>query len=293
MVDSRVNRFFTSAFSNAVFILLGIACVAPIVLIISISLSDNGLIIREGYSFWPKGFTYEAFEYIFKDSSPILNAYKVTGFVTAVGSAISLVLTTFIAYPISRVEYKFTRWISFAVFFTMLFSGGLVPTYILTTKYLGLNDNIWVLILPYLITPWYVMLMKAFFIGIPNEIIEAAVIDGASEFRILFKIVMPLAKPALASIGLFIILKYYNDWWLSMLYINDSAKVSLQYFLYRVLSSIEEAQKNMSILETGTVFPQESARMAMAVLVVVPIIAVFPFLQKYFVRGITIGSVKG
>jgi putative aldouronate transport system permease protein len=293
MVESKASRVMSASFSNFIFILLGLACVAPVLLLISISFSDNGLIIRDGYSFWPKGFNLEAYAYVLKDPTSILNAYKVTGFVTVAGSIAGLILTTFIAYPLSRTEYKFTKWISFAVFFTMLFSGGLVPTYILMTKYLNLNDNILVLILPYLITPWYVMLMKSFFMGIPNEIIEAAVIDGAGEFRILFRIVMPLSKPALASIGLFIILKYYNDWWLSMLYINDSSKVSLQYFLYRVLASIEEAQKNLSIFEAGTVFPQESARMAMAVMVVVPVIIVFPFLQKYFVRGITIGSVKG
>ena len=293
MVESRLSRISNKIVSNSVFIILAFACVAPLILLISISFSENGLIIKNGYSFFPQGFNLEAYKFLLRDVSAIGNAYKVTAFVTTVGSVVALIMTVFLAYPISRQEFKYGRVISFLVFFTLLFNGGLVPSYILTTRYLNLGNTIWVLILPYLVTPWYVMLMKAFFVGIPNEIIEAAVIDGAGEFRILFKIVMPLSKPALASIGLFIILKYYNDWWLSMLYINDSDKVSLQYFLYRVLSSIEEAQNNKSIFEVGKTFPQESVRMAMAVFVIVPIIAIFPFLQKYFVKGITIGSVKG
>lgn len=293
MVQNKKSLFFTTVASNFPFIVLSIVCIAPILLLISISLSDNSIIITEGYSFVPQGFNLEAYKYILKDPWQIINAYKVTIIVTTVGSITSLLLTILLAYPISRTEFKISRVISFMVFFTMLFSGGLVPSYILITRYLKLGNTLWALILPLLVTPWFVILMKAFFINIPNEIIEAATIDGASEFRILFNIIVPLSKPALATIGLFIILRYFNDWTLSMLYIEDSNKISLQYFLYRTLNNIEEAQKNRSFMEAGQIFPQEPVRMTMAVLTIIPIMIVFPFLQQYFVKGITIGSVKG
>lgn len=293
MIERKFTKYGTGLICNLVFILLSVVCIAPIILLISISLSDNGLIVNNGYSFLPQRANLEAYRYILKDSWKIVNAYKISLIVTTVGTVIALLCTVMLAYPISRKDFKLNRITAFLVFFTMLFSGGLVPTYIMITRYLHLGNSIWVLILPYLVTPWYVILMKSFFTDIPNEIIEAASIDGASEFRILFNIVIPLAKPALATVGLFIILQYFNDWQLSMLYIDDSSKISLQYFLYKTLNNIEEAQNNRSIFEADMIFPQEPVRMAMAVLVIIPIMVVFPFLQKYFVKGITLGSVKG
>ena len=293
MIETKVPRYLFKGFWHAIFILLAVACIAPIILLISISFSDNGEIVRNGYSFWPQNFNLEAYQYILKDSWKIVNAYKITIFVTVVGTVMALLCTILLAYPISRKEFRFRKGVSFAVFFTMLFNGGLVPTYILITRYLNLTDNIWVLILPGLVSPWNVILMKSFFTDIPNEIIEAATIDGASEKKTLFSIVLPISKPALATIGLFIILQYFNDWQGSMLYMNDSSKISLQYFLYKTLNNIQEAQSNTAVFEADRVFPQEPVRMAMAVLVITPVMIVFPFLQKYFVKGITLGSVKG
>lgn len=293
MIESKASKYVFKAICHLLFIILSVACIAPIILLVSISLSDNGMIVQNGYSFLPQGFNWGAYEYIMQDSWKVVNAYKITLIVTVAGTALGLLCTILIAYPISRRDYRFRRGISFVVFFTMLFNGGLVPTYIFITRSLHLTDSLWVLILPGLVTPWYVILMKSFFADIPTEITEAATIDGANEFTILFRVVLPLAKPALATVGLFIILQYFNDWQSSMLYINDSDKISLQYFLYKTLNNIEEARNNRMYFEVDLVFPEEPVRMAMAVLVIAPIMIVFPFLQKYFVKGITLGSVKG
>lgn len=293
MIKNRLLKKISNTGCNFVLITFSVLCIIPLILVLSISLSDNAQIISDGYSFIPRGFNVEAYKYIMKDSWSIVNAYKTTIIVTVSGTIVGLLSTVMIAYPISRRDYALRGVVSFAVFFTMLFNGGLVPTYILMTRYLNLSDNLLALILPGLVVPWNVILFKSFLMDIPTEITEAATIDGANEFSILFKIIMPLSKPALATVGLFIILQYFNDWQGSMLYMTDSSKISLQYFLYKTLNNIEEARKNRMFFEADMVFPQEPVRMAMAVLAIFPIIVVFPFLQKYFVKGITLGSVKG
>ena len=178
----------------------------------------------------------------------------------------------------------------------MLFSGGLVPTYILITQYLHLNDTIWVYILPGLISPWYVFMIRTFFKNIPGEIIEAVMLDGASEFTIYSKIVVPLSKPVLATVALFMFLANWNDWYNSMLYINDESLISLQYLLQRIMQNItllQENSMNMSSFLDDIKIPSETVRMAMAVVVAGPALLIFPFFQKYFVQGLTIGGVKG
>lgn len=293
MIQNKRSRLAGSILSNAAFLLLSVACVAPIILLISISLSDNGEILSSGYSFLPKGFNLEAYTYLLKDSAKLVQAYKITIISTFFGTLGSMLCTILLAYVTSRENYVYKNIVSFMIFFSMLFSAGMVPSYIWITKYLHLRNNLLVLIIPGFVQAWYIILMRSFFYSIPDEITEAAIIDGCSEWKILFQIVLPLSKPALATVGLFTILNYFNDWQTSMLYMDDTSKISVQYFLYKTLNNISEAQSNNMFFEVGQVFPQEPVRMAMAVITILPIIVIFPFLQKYFVKGITIGAVKG
>lgn len=292
MIENSKSRVIGKLFANLIFILLSLSCLLPIILIISVSFSDNGEILKNGYSFLPRGFNLDAYEYLMKDSTKLVNAYKITLIATGGGTLVSMLSTIMLAYVTSRKDYKYKNIISFLIAFTMLFNAGLVPSYIWITKYLHLRNNLLVLILPGAITAWYVILLRSFFLGLPDEIFEAAEIDGSSEWSSLFRIAIPLSKPALATVGLFIILGYFNSWQDSMLYMS-SDRISVQYFLYKTMNNIQEAQSGNSFLDATQVFPQEPVRMAMAVVAMMPIIIIFPFLQKYFVKGITLGSVKG
>ena len=279
-----------------VFILFSLACIIPLVSIISISLSNETDIIKNGYSLFPRVFDISAYAYILYKPIQIINAFKVSIIVSILGTFISLIVTAGIAYTLSRHDYKFKNPLSFYVFFTMMFNGGLVPTYILLSNYLHLKNTIWVLILPYLAAPWFILLLRSFMQKIPYDIIESCMMDGASEFRIFFQIILPLAKPGLATIALFTILQYWNDWWLSLLYIEKESLVPLQYMLYRMMNNITFLTSSSNQMPPGlsnAVIPSESARMAMAILAAGPMLAVFPFFQQYFVRGLTVGAVKG
>ena len=286
------NRIMGKFFSHLVFIILSALCLMPILLLLSVSLSDNGEILKNGYSLFPRGMNIDAYVYLSKDLSKIMRAYGITFISTFFGFAGGLICTIMLAYSMSRKEFTYRKAVTLTVLFTMLFHAGLFPSYIWITKYLNLKNNILVMIIPGFVTAWYVMLMKSFFEAIPEEIIEAAIVDGCNNMRILFRIVIPLSKPAIATVSLFIILKYFNDWQTSMLYM-DSSKVSIQYFLYKTMNNLSEAQNSTIGFSSYEDFPQEPVRMAIAVITVFPIIVLFPFLQKYFVRGITIGAVKG
>ncbi len=281
------GRFFVHVLLS----LIGIGCVIPMILVISISLSDERQVALQGYSLWPVGFTTFAYEYILQQPGQILQAYGVTIFITIFGTIGGLLLCSMLGYAISRKDYKFGKIISFYVFFTLLFSGGMVPFYILVTRYLGLKDNIFVLILPYMVTAWYVLILRTSFAQLPVELLDAARIDGAGEWRIFFQIVLPLSKPVLATIGLFFILRFWNDWFLALLFINTPTLYPLQYLLYVLMANINFLASNPQT--TGMPIPSQSARMAMAVLAFGPALFSFLYLQKYFVRGITIGGLKG
>ena len=258
-------------------------------------MSSSDAIYQYGYSLFPKEINFDAYQYLFQDSTQIVQSYWVTIRVVVIGGIASLLLTAMIAYPLSREHYKLKNQVSFIVFFTMLFNGGLVPWYILITNYLHLKDTIWVLILPYLISAWNVILMRTFFKSIPNEVLEAAEIDGANELQIFIKMVLPMSKPGLATIGLLTALRYWNDWWLGMLFIEKDELIPLQYLLYRLMTNIEEL-KNDALQGAATAvmdLPTEPARMAMAVIAAGPMLLIFPFFQKYFVKGLTVGAVKG
>ena len=281
---------------NIMFIILAAAIVFPFILLVIISISNEKDIIRYGYSIIPKNIDFAAYKYVFKNPTSVINAYKVTTIVSVAYMVLSTTLMAMVAYPLSRRTFKGKMFVSFYLYFTMLFGGGLVPSYILITQYYHLGDSLWVYILPHLISPWYVFMMRSFFQEVPNEMIESAYIDGAGEYRIFAQIIVPLSKPVIATVALFQFLGKWNDWNTALLYINDETKISLQYLLQRILQNMQAMQQmesNLTSFVNATEIPSETARMAMAVVVAGPALVVFPFFQKYFVKGLTVGGVKG
>ena len=228
---------------HTVLLLFAALCIIPFIAVLSISFSSEMDIAKQGYSLLPRNFSTTAYEFILKNPITILRSYGVTIGVCVVGTGISLLLTSLCAYPLSRRDFRFRGPISFYVFFTMLFSGGLVPSYIWVTNSLHLGDSFWVLFLPTAVSAWYLLLMRTFFQSIPFEIIESATIDGASEWRIYRSMILPLSKPALATVGLFTVLGYWNDWFYGLLYIENQNLVTLQYMLYRIMGNIQELQR--------------------------------------------------
>ncbi len=290
MLKKRSHQGLLIAF----FIILSFIVIFPFWLLVSASLSDSKTLASSGYQIWPSPFDFTAYKYVFMNPTQIFRAYILTFIFSVATMVLSVLLMSMVAYPLSRNGLRGKKAINFYLYFTMLFSGGLVPTYILIAKMLHLNDTIWVYILPSLISPWYVFMIRTFFRGIPNEIIESATIDGASEYRIFLTMILPLSKPVLATVALFMFLNKWNDWYTALIYISKSNLYSLQYLLQKIMEDIKILKENnalaMNIMED---IPTENVRMAMAVVVAGPALIVFPFFQKYFVKGLTVGSVKG
>lgn len=278
---------------NIVMILLCIAFVAPLLLVLTTSLTSDEDIIKYGYSFIPKHIDFSAYRYVLSNADALVRAYGVTFAFSTISMISSLLLMAMVAYPLSRNITPGRRFISMFLYFTMLFNGGLVPTYILITKYLHLGNNFLVYILPGMISPWYVFMMRTNFQGLPSAIVESAYLDGASEYTIFFKFILPLSKPVLATIALFVFLARWNDWYTCMLYIDDDNLTSLQYLLQKIVLEMQMLQNPDYASSAVTDIPGEAVRMALAVFVAGPALFVFPFFQKYFVKGMTVGSVKG
>jgi putative aldouronate transport system permease protein len=294
---NQVKKHFS--ISHFVYILIlsifCLCCIVPILYIISISFSDENQLALYGYKLIPKVFSDYAYKYVLANPQQIISSYSITIMVTVIGTVLSLIITSMLAYTMARKDFKMAGYISFAVFFTMIFNIGLVPWYILIVKYYHINDTLLCLILPYIIVPWNVFLMKGFFNDFPITLIEAAKIDGSTELNTFFKIVVPISKPAFATVGLFIAFMYWNDWWLGMLFIENQALEPIQLMLYQIMNNL---QFLTSIQTTGvsidlSKLPTETARMAICVFASGPMLFVFPFFQKYFVKGLTIGSIKG
>ncbi len=270
-------------------------CVIPFLVAISASFSDERTLLREGYSLLPKAFTLQAYNMLFQ-TDQIYDSYKVSIFVAVVGTLLSMIVTAMMAYPLSVQKVRYRGKISFFVYFTMLFSGGLVPTYMLIAKYLNMRDTIWVLILPVLVNPWNLFLLRNFFAAIPAELHESARIDGANDVRILWQIILPVSLPALATVSLFYLVAYWNQWFNAMLYIEDTSLYPLQYLIMRMLRNIE-LLKQMSSQAGFAVdmssLPSTTTKMATAIVTIGPIILAYPFAQKYFTSGLIVGSVKG
>ncbi|MNW23644.1 Trehalose transport system permease protein SugB [compost metagenome] len=273
-----------------------VVCLLPFLFILSASFTSNESIIRDGFHLIPKEFSMEGYRTVFTFPEEVLRAYGVTVFTTVVGTTLGLFFMTMAGYVLARKDFKYRNSLSFYIYFTTLFGGGLVPWYILLTKYLGLLDSYAVLIFPGLMTPFLIILMKNFIrSSMPDELFDSAKIDGAGDFKIYCKIVLPLSTPGIATIGLFLALAYWNDWFLSSLFINDPHKYQLQYYLYNVVNSMQFiAQMGAGTgVSLSTDMPTESTKMAMAIVVTGPILLLYPFVQRYFVKGLTIGAVKG
>ncbi len=275
--------------------LLCVAFIGPILMVLSASFSSESDILKYGYELFPRKIDLSAYKYVFKNPKMILDAYKVTIIYSFSSMALSTLLQAMVAYPLSRRGLKGKSFLAFYLYFTCLFSGGLIPTYILNTQYLHLNDTMWIYILPGLIAPFNVFMMRSFFQDVPYEITESAIIDGASEYTIFFRFMLPLSKPVLATVSLLTFLGKWNDWYTSLLYIDDQTLVSLQYMLQRILNNIQILKNSsMNAIDIAAIdIPGETARMAMAVIAAGPALVIFPFFQKYFVKGLTVGSVKG
>ncbi|KZE78561.1 sugar ABC transporter permease [Paenibacillus elgii] len=276
---------------------LAIACVFPFVFVTIISFTDEGTLARNGYRIIPEKWSLEAYRYVFKAGDQLLRSYGVTIAVTVIGTLLSMIMIALFAYAISRKSFKYRNFFSFFAFFTMLFNGGLVPTYIVVTQLLGLKDSIWGLILPLAVNAFYIMIMRTFFsTSVPDAIIESGKIDGAGEFGIFFRLVLPLSLPGLATIGLFSTLGYWNDWFNALLYIDKPSLVPLQSMLMRIETSMQFILQNTSNPSMGVAvlqsLPQDTSRMAMVVLATGPIVFAYPFFQRYFIQGLTVGAVK-
>ena len=284
----------TNIIANIILAVSAIACVFPFIFVIIISLTSEQSLLEHGYSIFPKEWSLDAYKYLLQSGGALAQSYMVTIVVTILGTIINVSMVSSYAYAISRKGFKYRRQFTFLVFFTMLFGGGMVPSYIVMTQVLGLKNTIWALILPLAFNSFNIIVMRTFFQkSVPDSIIESARIDGASEFRIFTKIVIPLAIPGIATIALFSTLAYWNDWFNAMLYIDYQNLVPLQHMLMKIEKNMEFIRQNAMLSgEFMSALPQESVRMAMVVVSTLPIACTYPFFQKYFISGLTIGGVK-
>lgn len=294
---NRVSKT-TNIVLSTLFILFGIICILPVVLVFMISISSEQSIAQFGYRFWPKEFSLQAYKYLWDSKASLLNAFAVSLFVTVAGTVVGLVLNTSIAYALSRKNFKLKGFFTWIIFIPMLFSGGMISFYIIVATVLGLKNSLWALILPMSVSSFYIIILRTFFqTTVPDALVESAKIDGASQLRIFGTIVLPISLPAIATIGLFLSFAYWNDWYNALLFIEDSKLVPLQAMLNRIQNDIEFINQNVSTLGASAAeliakLPTESVRMAIVMIVVLPIACSYPFFQKYFISGLTIGAVK-
>ena len=292
------NKGF-QVFAHIVMIFLAVCCIFPFLLLIMSSLTEEQELIRNGYSLLPQKLSLESYAYMFKSSNKIFRAYGVTIISTVAGTVCGLTMTVLMAYALSRRDLPGRNIMAFYVFFTMLFSGGLVPTYIMYTRYIKVSNTIWALIIPsLLVNAFYVIMMRTYFnTNIPDAIIEAARIDGAGEWRILITIVLPMSVPMVATMTLLIGLSYWNDWKNGLYYLQQNKSLySIQVLLNDMLRDVQALKSGLdaaSAAEIAATMPSTGIKMAIAVVGVLPVLVVYPFFQKYFVKGITIGAVKG
>lgn len=287
----------TNIIMNILLAIFTIMCIFPFIYVIIISLSNEQSLESKGFQLIPDEWSTEAYQYLYHMGSQLLNSYGITIVVTVLGTVISVMMISFYSYAISRNQFKYRKFFTFLAFFTMLFSGGLVPFYIVATQLLHLRNTIWALILPLAINAFYILIMKTFFQrSVPESILESARIDGASEWRIFFQIVFPLSLPGIATIALFSTLGYWNDWFNALLFIDNPNLVPLQSLLMKIENNLEfirqNAELNASQQGLFSAIPQDAAKMAMVVIATLPIAVAYPFFQKYFIRGLTIGGVK-
>lgn len=295
MIMSKGRKAY-QAVINIILLLVSLCMILPLLLLFMSSITEENTLVVNGYSFFPAQLSAGAYEYILQNAATVFRAYGITVLVTVIGTAGSIILSSLMAFPLSLKELPGRRVITFYVFFTMLFSGGLVPSYIMWTTVFGIRNSLWAYIFPnFLLGAFNVILVRTFFTtSIPTDIYEAANIDGAGYMTIYWKIVLPLGKPILVTIGLFTGLTYWNDWTNGLYYINKSSMFSIQTLLNRMIQDIQALAAH-STANSGALMqiPQVSIRMAIAFVAILPILLVYPFLQKYFASGIMLGAVKG
>ena len=284
---------------NIMFLILALICVIPAVLVVSISFSAEQSITDYGYRLIPKIISLDGYGYLLKQGALIIRALGVSLFVTIVGTALGTLLTTLMGYVLSRPDYKLNGFLTMLVFIPMVFNGGLVSTYFIVSQFLHLKNTLWALILPLSVSSFNVVICRTFFkTTIPEELIESAKMDGATQFKIFFQIVLPISLPVIATIGLFLCFAYWNDWYQSMLYIDNQRLYSLQALLNAIMTNINMLAQNAATMGASMAdmvanMPKEAARMAIVVIFVLPIACAYPFFQKYFISGLTVGAVKG
>ncbi|MDO5536251.1 MAG: carbohydrate ABC transporter permease [Desulfovibrionaceae bacterium] len=275
--------------------ILSILCVLPFIVIISGSFTSNSAIIRDGFSLFPREFTVEAYNTIFKTPKDIIQAYKMNVYYTFMGTVLGLLVITLTAYVISRKEFKYRNTVSFLIYFTTIFGGGIIPWYLMYANVLGLRGTTLAIWFPALMTPFLVILMRTFIVGaVPDAVVESAKIDGAGHWTIFWKIVLPVLGPGLATVGLFQALGYWNDWYRASMFSTNSSTWSLQFYLYDLVNSTQAIKQmaQYASVNTGDL-PTQSVKLAMAVVATGPVLLFYPFVQRYFVSGITVGAVKG
>lgn len=297
VIENRRHVLARKFWINLFFIILSLIFVIPLLSIVFIAFTSEQSIAKQGYPFFFREFDLTAFKFILSNPKTILNAYKTTFIISFGGTIFYLLVATLCAYGLSRPDFKYRNIITFYFFFTMLFNGGLVPSYILITQGLNLKDNLLAMIFPVAVNVWYLIMLKTFFAQIPIEIVESATVDGASQIRIYWQMILPLSKPVLATVGLLMLLDFWNSWQPAMLYIDNKDLYPLQYLLQVMLRNIMEILKDMQNNVPGGgqlhKIPSESVRMAMCLLAAGPMLFIFPFFQKYFTKGLTVGAVKG
>ena len=291
--DSSAAGF--SVIKGVLLTILSLLCVLPFIVIVSGSFTSNQEIIRNGFSLLPRGFTVEAYRTIFKTPEDILQAYRMNVYYTGIGTALGLIIITLTAYVISRKEFKYRNTVSFLIYFTTIFGGGMIPWYLMYANVLNLRGTTLAIWFPALITPFLVILMRTFIVGaVPDAVVESAKIDGAGHWRIFWQIVLPVLGPGLATVGLFQALGYWNDWYRSSMFSTSSRTWSLQFYLYDLVNSTQAMRQMAQYANINTAdLPTQSVKLAMSVVATGPILILYPFVQRYFVSGITVGAVKG
>ena len=287
------------ALFHIIMILVCAGCIIPFIFVVIISFTSQDSIRLLGYSFTPAKWSLEAYKYIFKMGDQLWRSYFNSFFITIVGTICSLLISIMYAYALYRKDFKYRKFFTFFCFFTMIFGGGLAPTYVVCKSVLGLSDSYAAIIVPMLLNPFNLIIMRTFFqSSIPDELIDAAAIDGSGEYSTLFRIIIPISKPGIATVGLLTALAYWNEWFIPMLYIKDPKYIPLQYLLMQMQTKVDFLVKNSSMIGAEAAhimsdLPQDSLRMALVVLIVLPITFAYPFFQRYIISGLTIGSVKG
>lgn len=294
-IKKDANTITIRAISYTAVIIFALLCLLPFILMISASFSTESIISKEGFGLLPKGFTITAYEWVFRYPKVILGSYGVTIIMTVCGTIIGLFIISMTGYALQRQDFPYRNIISFFIYFTTLFSAGLAPTYIWISRYLQLKGSYLAVFLQLLMTPWLIILMKNFTKSVPYEITESGKIDGAGDFRIFVSLILPMLKPGLATVGLFLALGYWNEWYNSMLYLGSSVTYKpLQYYLYNIINTASQLKNSMAgAAVTITDLPTNTLKMATAVVATGPIVFLYPFVQRYFISGITIGAVKG